>query len=119
MPAQVLWDVASVGELDGTYTVTWTVTGSTDVPMEIFVHKFATEEFTHVANAGDLQWPTAKDPLKAWYRLATASKNYPDLDTANAARTEVETDIQTLVDLYEAGLATFLAPESNTTDPTP
>jgi hypothetical protein len=119
MPAQVLWDVDSVGELDGTYTVTWTVTGSTDVPMEIFVHKFSTEVFDHVANAGDLIWPTAKDPLQGWYRLAVASSNYPDLDTANAARAVVGTNIQTLVDLYDAGLTTFLAPESNTTDPTP
>jgi len=119
MPAQIIVDVVGTAELDGSYTVTWTATGSTDMPTEVFVHKFSTEEFDHVANPGDLIWPTSKDPTKAWYRLTTASANYPDIDTADAAKAEVQADLGSLVDAYEAGLSTFLTPDTLTIDPTP
>ena len=119
MAAQIIVDVVGVAELDGTHTVNWTATGSTDMPTEVFVHLFSTEIFDHVANAGDLIYPTVKTPSIGFYRLATASANYPDLDTANAAKAVVATDLQFLVDNFDDGLTLFLTPVTLTFDPTP
>ncbi len=122
MAVQIQYDVEGSTEVDAennvTYVVTWTVTAVTDMPAEIFVHKFSTEVFDHVANAGDLVWPTSKDPQKAWYRLDTAVARYEDLDSAEAGKTQVATDIQALVDLFNAGLTAFLSTDSFTVDPT-
>ena len=114
MAAEIIYDVTGAAELDGTYTVTWTVTGSTDMPEEVFVHKYATEELDHVANGGDLIYPTVKTQGQAWYRLGTASANYPDIATADAAKAVIDADMLSLTIEYDAGLIVFLTPDTVT-----
>lgn len=118
MAVQLVVDIEGTAELDGTFTVLWTATSATDMPTEVFVHKFSTEKFDHVAVPGDLQFPTAKTPSSAWYRQASGSCNYPTQADADAAKAVVATALQDLVDAYNAGLATFLTNVTLTLDPT-
>jgi hypothetical protein len=108
MAVTLTLDTTGTAELDGTYTVTWTVTAATDMPEEIFVHIYSSRKYDHVAVAGDLIYPTAPDSTIAFYRASVAVGNYPDITTADLAKTNVETAVAALVAEYVNGLAGFL-----------
>lgn len=105
-------EIVGSAELDGTYTVTWTVTAATEMPTEIFVHKYANRKYDHVAVAGDLVYPTTADPTIAFYRADEAVGNYPDITTAELAKTNVQAAITALVSAYITGLGNFLGTDT-------
>lgn len=104
--------VRSVGaQIDAdTYQVTWTTQAADDMPEEIFVFKYATRRFDHVANGSDLQFPTSPTAGQAWYRQSSGVATYGSVGEANAAIANVASDIQALVDDFNADLTTFTTP---------
>jgi len=115
--AEITVDV--IGEqLDAnTFKVTWTTSTATppvDMPAEIFVFKFATEKFDHIANGSDLQFPIVKTPSIAFYRQDEGDALYGSIAEAETAKTQVDSDIQLLVDDFNADLVNFLLPSTTT-----
>lgn len=105
--AQVTIDTEGIPEDDGTFTVSWTATSSIGMPTEIFVFKFTTQTFSHVANAADLQYPTDPDETKGFYRQSAATDNFASIPSAENAKTNIANAIQTLVDTFNDDLAGF------------
>jgi len=114
MPASI--DITDVGipTDSGAYTVEWAATNAVDMPDAVFVHKYATRTYSHVASPSDLPYPEVPTPNVAFYRSTTATYTYPDMTSAQSAKINVAAAVQSLVDDYNAGLATFIDPTTTT-----
>lgn len=77
------------------------------MPTEIFVYKYATREFSHVAVGAELQYPIGPNSTKAFYRQATASEVFESLEKAEEAKVNVAKAIQELVDEFNADFTNF------------
>lgn len=105
--AQVTVTTEGIPENDKTFTVQWTATASLEMPTEIFVFEYSNREFSHVANAADLEYPLEPDNTKAFYRKAQASENFPSLPQANEAIANIDEAIKELVAQFNDGLSAF------------
>lgn len=108
-------DVNTTGSTVGdNYRVVWTVTSATDMPEEVFLHKFSSRALERVIQIGDLNWPTTPTQGQAYYRASSADETYSTLDDAEDAKTEVDAALTTLVAAYNDGLATFISSTTTT-----
>lgn len=114
MAAQI--EVEAVGSAvgDGSYDVTWTAQNEVDMPSEIFLVDRATQKFQRVIVPADLVYPTSSSPTEPYYRQSSVTANYPDITTAESAKTTVDGEVQSLVDEYNAGLTDLLTTETTT-----
>jgi len=96
------------------YTVRWRVTASSDMPEEIFLVEFATNEFRGVITPSDLAFPTTRTVGQAFYRQSDVTATYATLTEATNAKTNVAQAVQALATLYGANLTTFLTTTSTT-----
>lgn len=113
MAVQLDVDVTGAATVDGEYKVTWEAVSSTDMPTEIFLYEQGTDRFDGVITESDLQYPTSPDPSTGYYRSSIGEDVYPDIETANDAKDNVDTAITDLVTAYKDGLNAFLGTTTN------
>lgn len=99
---------------DGKYRVTWTVSTAAEMPAEIFLHTRSTDRFDGVIAASDLVYPTTPEPGSGYYRKSTAQGIYPDIETAERAKINIDTALADLVEAYKSGLVDFLGADTKT-----
>ncbi len=90
------------------YQVTWTVTSSTEIDLEVFLKSAAKELFVRVVNTSDFTFPTVRSLATAThYRVSTIAAQYISIDAANQAIVNVEAAVAKLVVDYQAVLDNF------------
>jgi len=100
----------------GQYDVTYTVTGTTDIPEEIFLFDAtAPGTFARVCLPTDFGFPTAPDPLNfTHYRLSEAPLSFTEFSAAEKGQTNVRAAIATLADDYQLGIDAWAGTDSIT-----
>lgn len=100
--------------MDGTYSVTNTITAATGMPPEVFVFTTSTQTYDHVAAPFDLQtYPNTSVTPMAFYRQSSVTQVFKDVDSAVTAAASIKTIVSDLVVAYGELVATF--PGSDTT----
>lgn len=98
----------------GGYQVVWTATSSTDMPTEVFLHKWSSMEFEHVIRVSDLTYPTTRTKGQGYYRQDSATVVFDTIEEAEKAKVVVDERLQLLVTEYNNGLTDFLGTTTST-----
>lgn len=89
------------------YQYRWEATAAVDMPREVFLISFSTNQFMRVCLSADMIYPTTRTVGQSFYRSISAIGVYESIEIANSRAAQISTDIQALVDAYNAGLPGF------------
>ena len=91
------------------YHMTWSVASHYEIDPEVFVHKFGTNEFMHVASVHDMtRYGTSPDSEVGFYRQETASLTLDDFDKASSLVQIVEDRLDILVEDFDTVMGGFV-----------
>lgn len=98
--------------IPGGHRVETIVISSVLIPKELFVLRQEDDTFSHVAVISDLVYPTYKDNLFSYYRVASVSRDFEEITTAIDYASHVKYRLEQVALAYTQEADSFVGSET-------
>lgn len=108
MSVSISYSQVNTVNMDGTYTVAFTITAATGVSSSLFSYVYGTSRYDHVSTQFDLAtYPTSPSSSFGFYRQSTMSATFSDVIDAENAATNILAALQDTITTVGTNAGSF------------